>query len=329
VGPCAGPGDGGFRCDGATGLCEAIPSVSTPIPTCRTRPDGGRPMFDDGPPLQWSDNGQLRAACVYKPAGGNRSLVVFLHGSAGSADNVYDVTSLRSKAADAGFVLVSEQGRVLPNPNGNLGTEERHDIYFRSPASNPDYRNLDRLIDSLVADGGIDPRRIFLVGWSNGAFFSQQYGIARHATPTQGGNRVAAVVAYAGGDPFQNISATQSPTCAHASVPQTSLPIMIVHRTCDSAVGCDADQQNKFSNPPGYDRTAWVARLRGPLADANVTELLVDADGIQRTACTPMLLCGQLGGFINHVRWPDGVADMGGRDWEPQMLSFLEGHPLP
>jgi hypothetical protein len=32
-------------------------------------------------------------------------------------------------------------------------------------------------------------------------------------------------------------------------------------------------------------------------------------------------------GTVNHLRWPDGVADSSGRDWEPAMLDFLRLHP--
>jgi len=45
-----------------------------------------------------------------------------------------------------------------------------------------------------------------LMGWSNGGFFSQFYGMARHKTATQGGNRIAAVVAFTAADPFNNIN---------------------------------------------------------------------------------------------------------------------------
>jgi len=33
--------------------------------------------------------------------------------------------------------------------------------------------------------------------------------------------------------------------------------------------------------------------------------------------------------LLNHVRWPDGVADRSGLDHEPELLDFLRAHPLP
>src|SRR5262249_25501317 len=122
-------------CSPTRGMCGAIPACSTAfpcstssgapltasitLPTCRTS-SARRPVFDDGPPLLWADtaSGEQRAACVYTPSGAGatslRPLVVFLPGAYGSADGVYDDTSLRAKAptfdlskdaARPGFVL--------------------------------------------------------------------------------------------------------------------------------------------------------------------------------------------------------------------------------
>ena len=141
---------------------------------------------------------------------------------------------------------------MLPNPNGNLGPAARRDIYigdFASPSGNPDVRNADRLIDEMVALGDVDPKRIYVMGWSNGSFFGAGYAVARHATATPGGNKVAAAVLYAGGDPFQEFEPGQT-ECRLAPPPMTSVPILLVHRSCDAAVGCNAAQQTKFSQPP-------------------------------------------------------------------------------
>ena len=81
--------------------------------------------------------------------------------------------------------------------------------------------------------------------------------------------------------------------------------------------------------PPGYDVTSWVAALAGPLGDAAVTDVMIDANAVQRASCTAASLCTGTGGLVNHVRWPDGVQDGSGNDWEPAMLAFLNAHALP
>lgn len=179
-------------------------------PLCSTT-QPGRAIYDDGAPHHSVDaDGVDRYACLYQPGGASasapRPLVIFLHGGgSGNAGNVYNFTSLRAKAesyvlgdaARPGFLLLSIQGRNLHYPTFNNRDGRHHDFYYRdlrSPSTNPDVANLDRLIDELVATGVVDTRRIYLMGWSNGGFFGQMYAIARHTTPTPGGNRVAAVV---------------------------------------------------------------------------------------------------------------------------------------
>jgi hypothetical protein len=81
-----------------------------------------------------------------------------------------------------------------PNPPAS-----HHDYLFRdlsTDSCSPDIRSADRLIDDLVATGAIDRSRIYVAGWSNGAYFSELYAIARFTTPTPGGNHVASAVAY-------------------------------------------------------------------------------------------------------------------------------------
>jgi dienelactone hydrolase len=270
--------------------------------------------------------------------------VLFVHGAAGVGNSaaaiMYDVTSLRAKAVDfdleadparLGFVLAADQGEALDNPNAlDGGAATRRDIYYRdlaSPSTNPDFRNMDRLIDELVGEGGIDPQRIYILGWSNGGLFVHEYAIARHAVATPGGNRIAAAASYAGPDPFQNLSATQTPSCAYTPLPTTDLPLDVVHRDCDYTAACDAQQQAALGVPPGYDLTGWIQTLRGTMADPNVVDTLIDATGVIVTACATT--CNSDTGTTNHSHWPDGNNDGGGFDREVDMLAFMRAHPLP
>jgi len=346
----------GAFCDGRTGLCQTPPvctatapcpdalvgvtrtTLTEPItlPECRTHALA-RPAFDDGPPRTWADavNGQQRAACVFEPAGTSavspRPLLVFLHGSGGSAEAIYDNTSLRAKAATfdlgggPGFILAADQGRNLPPvANGNPASA-RHEIYDRDFATSPDVRNLDRLIDTLVGEGGVDPTRIYLTGWSNGAFFSQLYALVRHQTPTPGGNRIAAVAVFDGADPLEPPT-SQTPSCAYRPYPASALPVFIAHRAC-SIVPCDAAQATDQGAPPGYDVQDWLALLRTTIGATDVTELLLASNGSVAAGCATS--CSQVEATLAHVRWPDGVADGSGVDREPQMLGYLAAHRLP
>jgi poly(3-hydroxybutyrate) depolymerase len=349
----------GARCDGLTGLCAATatckpnavcndgivgitPTVlSNPltVPTCSTS-DATRPFYDDGPPQLWTDpvTGEQRAACVYVPPTATQQnklpIVVYLHGAGGSASAVYDRTSLREKALTTnlttdlgrrGFFLVANQGRNLVGENGNPAAA-RHDMYYRNLANHPDVRAIDKLIDDLVATGTADPKRIYVTGWSNGAFFGQLYGLLRHAAPTNGGNRIASVVAFDGADPYQAPS-DGAVGCALTPYPKSSLPVMLIHRAC-SIVPCNAAQKAALVAPPGFDVSAWESTLQLSIQSSDVENVMVGVDGKLAAQCTPAGLCSKLTATKQHILWPDGFID-GGTDFEPRMLGYMRTHPLP
>ncbi|MFP5349335.1 MAG: hypothetical protein ACLGHO_05785 [Gammaproteobacteria bacterium] len=326
-------------------------SVPSFAPVCRTT-EPGRAVYDDGAPRHSVDaDGVDRYACLYQPGGASantpRPLVVFLHGGGGgNAGDVYNFTSLRTKAesyvlsgdaARPGFFLVSVQGRNLHYPTFNNRDGRHHDFYYRdlrSPSANPDIAHLDRLIDELVATGMVDTRRIYLMGWSNGGFFGQMYAIARHTTPTPGGNRVAAVVPYTAADPFHNTSRDQAPSYQLDPYPTSTVPILLVSRACD-IVACNQAQADLFAaagtvTEPGHIVEPWISRdLPTKVRNPNALWRLVGGNGQQTGMCSTSATCTASVGLINHMRWPDGVADGSSIDHEPAMLDFLRGHPLP
>jgi poly(3-hydroxybutyrate) depolymerase len=344
----------------ATNVCYDLGNVPvttpTDVPSCATYPDAGpnRGAFDDGPPLSWNDdNGDTRYACVHVPnAGAARlPLVVFLHGSHGAADDLYNYTSLRTKSdsyslsatgGPTGFAVASLQGRNLhwegPNPDG-----AHFDWMYRdlgSPSTNPDLRSIDHLVETLVATGQIDPNRIYITGWSNGAFESQMYALARYDTASPGlagpASKIAAAVPYAGADPFGPPD-DQLPDCQLASYPPSQVPILSVHRSCDALVPCDQDQLNTFAGdggiPPGYAVEPWLSTLEGNPGDgdANVTDLIIGTGGATTSSCEDphTLACNLATGALNHLHWPDGIADRSGVDHEIDMLNFMQAHPHP
>lgn len=355
-------------CNAETGLAEPLPvcsadnictrpgaEVGTPtittsysVPMCRTTVSG-RAVFNDGSPLSWTDSsGVIRSACLFTPGGASeaspRPLVVWLHGGNGTADDVYDYTSLREKAVNynlsgdpsrPGFLLLSVHGRHLQYPTEAPRDGNHHDFYYRdlaSPSTNPDIANVDRLIDDLVSTGNVDPTRIYMMGWSNGAFFSQMYAIARQQTPTPAGNRPAAVVAFTGGDPFNNIRADQSPSCQLDPYPVSTVPIFLVSRACD-IVACDASQAESLEEQgivvaPGHIVGEWETVLPDRVANTQVSRLIVSGTGQSVSVCTAAPFCSATIATINHLRWPDGVADGSGIDHEPVMLDFLRQHSL-
>ena len=103
----------------------------------------------------------------------------------------------------------------------------------------------------------------------------------------------------------------------------SSLPYYLVSRTCD-AIACDEAQS--LGVVPGNIIEPWIRTLRDVIG-VDVTWERIDDDGILRDRCAVAATCGRTRQIVNHLRWPDGLWDGGGRDHEPTMLTFLRDHP--
>ena len=371
-------------CNTSTGLEEPLPACSPDTVCTRIAPELDVQMINsptsipDCDPEEWDERltqnimGLTRYTCIHRPSGASvsspRPLVVWFHpGGAGGADLAARETGLVDKAdtfdltgdpSRPGFILASIQGRNLRFPTEAPRDGLHHDFYFRdlaSPSKNPDIANTDALIDTLVREGIVDTDRIFVAGWSNGGFFGQLYAIARHETPTAGGNRVAAAAVFSAANPFENIRwdpfketlYTGSASCG-IPVPASAVPILIVYRTSDAAVACDDFQAGCFGTEPGYTVEEWINEATQ--AGLNVTGLLIrglesgaggpldeeafectDFLGVCPTGnCTVVPPTDACLSLVNHQRWPDGVYNnfpLTGMDREVDMLDFLRNHP--
>jgi poly(3-hydroxybutyrate) depolymerase len=335
AGPCTRP------------LLGAVITEAARAPLCRTTANG-RPFFDDGPPLTRTGiDGTTRYACFYLPpaasAAAPRPLLIWFHGSGGTSDGTYDTTRLRAKAetydvsGDAGrpgFALLSIQGRNLHWPTLTPEDGPKHDLYYRdfgSPSTNPDFANVDAFIDELTDAGRIDPARVYVSGWSNGARFAQSYAIARHDAGTPGGHHVRAAAVYSGTDPFNTPNPGLVPECRMATYPRSNVPIYVVSRTCD-ILPCNQAMANAFVDAgtdvtPGDVMEVWINQLRTQVQNPNVTwQRLTTANDPVNFCSSTGLGCTPNLGLLNHINWPDGQAD-GGGDHEPAMLDFLSNAP--
>ncbi len=365
-------------CDQDIGLLLPLPECSDDYPCTRvaTELDGDITTASDPPAcadpawdetLQWVIDGVPRYACVFRPTDAvetPRPLVIFFHPGGTGADAAEQQTRLLRRApeydlngvpGESGFALAIVQGRNLHFPTQEPRDGRHHDFYNRDlaePSSNPDVASADALIDILVAEGSIDASRIYVMGWSNGGFFGQLYAAARHETPTAGGNRVAAAAVFAAGNPFDDIERnpfTERPhvgtSCKLSDIPPSSVPTLLIYRTCDVATPCGASDAACFGNEPGFVITTWLrdaassrpglqGRLIGGLESGSGNDGVADAcTNIDRTCNEADCASAPQGPWcqclVNHLRWPDGDYDGGpGIDNEPAMLDFLRSHPL-
>jgi hypothetical protein len=381
----AGGGDGepGALCHPETGLARGLPTCSLDYPCVRLGAEvSGDSLTDpnpqpacDHPELElWQDDqGALeRYACVATPVGASadsrRPLVLYFHpGGEGGADTLsstqlvqrHEDFDLSGDPARPGFVLAAIHGRNLHHPTVAPRDGRHHDFYFRDlsyPSNNDDMAAVDRLVAS-VADA-IDPNRIYVMGWSNGAFFGQLYAIARRADKGQG-FQVAAAAVFATGNPFGAIEHNPFTDldlpfaqCGLEEIPSSDVPILLVYRTCDLPVPCGDSQSVCFGEEPGYQTTRWLSDAAGRL---DITPVLISGlEGVlglmnqdaaectdfagncpaprNRQQCLADPLQAFCACFFNHEIWPDGVRDENGQafgaDREQDMLEFLRDNPL-
>jgi dienelactone hydrolase len=293
----------------------------------------------------WSDpDGTPRRACLYEPASASPAtplpLIVYVHPSLFTADtlsvatNILDyqnTADLSGDPARPGFIVVAPEGRATthfyPAPD-DQGTGwdnwyrqlDKHggdvvvdDVTF---PQNVDAATIDHFIDEEVATGKVDPRRIYVTGWSNGSAMGVLYALNRR--------RIAAAAIYTGPNPFEafNDPCPQQPVSHRAQsdgevrLSNKRVPIYHVHNACDIAGIC----------PNGE---LLLAQLLG--IHARVTDVIIDGAQQQVSMCDPG--CGTnpdadmnfednprgfTEGSQNHTRWPTA--------WTQSMLDFFREH---
>jgi len=263
-------------------------------------------------------------------------MVVFLHPSETSAYAVIltGLIGLSRKAVldevHQGFILLAPQGRSTTH--GYPGYDSRGlgwDNWYRqlSPAGalrvgstiydeNVDAASIDHFVDQMLAMGEIDRRRIYVMGWSNGAAMALLYALNRPW--------VAAAAVYSAPDPFSALFdvCIQTPVAdapagiGQARVFNPRIPIMHVRNDCDIGGIC-----------PNGSRFASRVRAFG----GSIEDVIIDSSGRRVSFCddscgTNEMAVGQIGtlaafrGMTRHMRWPI--------QWNQRMLDFLRLHPL-
>lgn len=181
---------------------------------------GGRDAADEDLTLQV--NGTTRRYLLHVPAGleagGPHPAVLVLHGGGGRGKAVETIgryTGMSDKADEAGFVAVYPAALV---ENWNDG---RNAPGVPEQADNVDDVGFIRaLVDAMVADRHVDPRRVYATGISNGGFMSHRLGCEL-------ADRIVAIAPVAAG-----MAEPLSPNCH----PTRPVPVLYFHGTQDGYV---------------------------------------------------------------------------------------------
>lgn len=180
---------------------------------------------------------------IIEPAQTADSCVIWLHGlGADRYDFLPVAEALQQRLLHTRFVLPQAPTRAV-TINGGWAMPSWYDIQAMSPARAIDQAQLEQSTQSVIElieaqrDGGIDPRRIFLAGFSQGGAVVYHTAFLRWAGPLGG---VLALSTYA---PTFNDDLKLSPL-------QTALPVLCLHGSRDDVV------------PPFMGRAAYECLLQ-------------------------------------------------------------------
>lgn len=214
-------------------------------------------------------------------------LLMSLHG-AGSNGQQDELSTGWSQFADG-------NGLIVAYPNAQGAGSGVWDPYMQG---SPDVPFLRQVADDIAAGWCIDPRRIYVDGWSNGAVMSQRVAC-------DAGDRFAAVTSYGGGSPT---GATLAAPCR----PSRPMPVGLFVGQYDFTYAGLASNVSEWQGYSGCGATPVHS---------------VDAYGTLDTyACAGgAQVLARVVANTSH-NWPFGVqAD----DQRARMWAFFQAHPLP
>jgi polyhydroxybutyrate depolymerase len=160
--------------------------------------------------MNWG--GELRSYWLFKPEGLDKSklapLVIILHGSAGSGEDMIKVTQ-------QGFEKIADREKfvvVYPDALERRWNDQGDGV--------DDVGFLLALVDKLSAEALVDKNRVYLAGISNGGMMAQRMACEQ-------ADRVAGIATVAG---------TMPEKLATVCKPSRPLPVLIIHGTEDPIV---------------------------------------------------------------------------------------------
>ncbi len=236
-----------------------------------------------GPILVGAEGFNRPAAKVYLPlqfaTQEQWPLVILLHGFSGTADSEDQYLTMRYRVSSRGFVLLTPDGTITPKntmaPDGkDLGGNPFWNAtdfccdFARTGVDDVGY--LTKLIDVVKTKYNIDPRRVYIIGHSNGGFMANRLAC-------EIGDQIAGIASLAGGSyadaskcrdpkpvPFLQIHAVDDATLAYdGGLPQYAGGKATIGQWL-ARNGCSANSQNTFIKDfvpaiPGNDTSmeAW------------------------------------------------------------------------
>jgi len=259
------------------------------------------------------------------PEAGSRMLVISLHGRGGKGVQQEDLTGFTALAESHGFVAIYPDGidKSWADGRGTSSAEMQgvDDVAF-----------ISALIDHAVANYGVDPKKVFANGHSNGSVMTNRLACELST-------KIAAI-GHNAGPIAENVSLKCNPA--------RSMPVMGFHGTADGFMpyaGGEVDKGAGGKVLGAKNARAFWAGKSGCATETMITALpdTVTDDGTtvereESTGCqdgSEVILFTITGG--GHT-WPNSKNDLSETivgnlcediDASTLLLDFFEKHPMP
>ena len=153
-------------------------------------------------------------------------LLILLHSASTSGARLESYMKIAPVAKSQGLIYIAPDGNT--NAEGKRFWNASKSCCNKYSQEVDDVAYIDALIDEISAKTPVDPKRIYLIGHSNGAFMSFTYACKT--------DKVAAIVALAG-------AMDQNPECA----PTTPVSLLSIHGTADKVIKLNGGVMNNNS----------------------------------------------------------------------------------
>lgn len=254
-----------------TGCSSSAPAGPEAPPA--STPRSASPSSPAAPPgdtrARLEVDGTSRAYLLHRPAkggGGRLPLVIAFHGRGQTAEEVRRLSALDGAADRRGLLVAYPQGLNKGWGDGGAPTARR-------PDPDTDVRFTAALVEKLVADGRADPRRVYVVGFSNGGSMALRMAAQRPdlvaAAGTVAGQlptkpaavrptgAVPALLIYGDKDPVRPITGMPAPG-PPAPGAERSTPTLSARASAESfAAAGGPGTTEKTEKRTGYTRTVW------------------------------------------------------------------------
>ncbi len=251
-------------------------------------------------------------------------VVIALHGGGGDPENAVRMTQFDRIGAREGLIVVYPGG-TSRNARGKLLTwNAGHCCAYAMENGIDDVGFISALIDSLVASGKADPRRIYVTGMSNGGMMSHRLG-------RELSTRIAAIAPVVGavfGDepaPVAPVPAFIIVGAEDQVVPGAGGPLQL-RGILGNRSAADRDVA------PAIDQATYWAKANG--CGASKVSETPAARVTEWSGCTADVVFTVVAG--NGHAWPGGRAGREGAaepsqayDASEQMWAFFKAHPRP